>query len=292
MKRPLQSLLIHGHWATKHAPDDAAIPSLSRKGPMRTQFNKGIVPLVCGLIYLCSIAGLSSVGSPRKAIANEATLLQQLDTARSARQRIEILDKLSHQRDNRTRKRLEKIALDDGQPANIRMQAVCSLSGSATRASVPALIRIIEKDLIERNGFWACAIPILGRLKDRRALPLLKNIANLSQPHLAGMDHMAIVAIANLASKQEVGFLERRAFVVPVRVPVMRALARLAQPSSAETLIGGLSEGENPEVIQQAEVGLLKIGKAALPALRQTLRAPGDKLQKARIRRILERIAQ
>lgn len=183
---------------------------------------------------------------------------------------------------------LEGILANDAEPGMIRMQAVCALAGSASSKSVPVLLAMIERDLIARRGFWACAIPLLGDLKDRRAVPLLLQVANLNQEHLAGMDHMAIAALAQMADENEVTFLEGKAHILPVRLDVMQALSRIAAPASAEVLVFGLQDGEEPEIVAAATAGLERIGALALPALKAALENQPDTVQKSRISALIQ----
>ena len=188
------------------------------------------------------------------------------------------------------RRALEAIAGDGKEPGSVRMQAVCSLSGSATADSVPLLMRIAETDVRERHGYWACAIPLLGQLKDRRAMPLLLRIARLKGDDLIGMDHMAVAAIANMADERDVPFLVSMAYTVAVRPVVFDALARIASPAACETLIGGLQDGEEPEVVAAAERGLKAIGRPAIPFLKAARDRPMDRVFKQRVEALLAEI--
>lgn len=185
---------------------------------------------------------------------------------------------------------LEEILGNDTEASMIRMQAVCALAGSATAESVPVLLAIVEQDLIDRHGFWACAIPLLGNMKDRRAVPLLLRVGDLKEDHLAGMDHMAIVALSMMANKNEVAFLEEKSHISPVRTEVMQALSRIAASSSAAILVSGLQDGEKPEVTEAATSGLTKIGVLALPALEVGLENQPDEVMKSRIAAIIHAI--
>ena len=175
-----------------------------------------------------------------------------------------------------TRLELENIALNTKASSEDRMQAICSLGDTATKESVPVLLDILETDLFQRRGFWACVIPLLSSLNDRRAIPLLTRIANLREDHLAGMDHMAIEALAEIGDEREVSLLNSKAYIVPVRLSVIEGLARIASIQSVDILIGSLQEEDEPEIIKTAEAGLLKINKAAIPALEKTLQETGE----------------
>lgn len=210
-------------------------------------------------------------------------LLSRLSATKDEDQRADLITRLETRTSDPVRIALEQIASDEAEPASVRMSAICALGGSATSQTVPLLIDITTRDIEDRHGFWACAIPHLGNLSDRRAVPLLHQIANLNEDHLAGMDHMAISALANMAGPKDVDFLQAKAFIFPVRTDVMVALARVGAISSAPTLIFGLQDGEEPEVIEAATAGLAKIGAPALPFLRVALENNPDTVMTDRL---------
>lgn len=219
---------------------------------------------------------------------DDATLLAWLGAATDNDQRADILAQLADMRSDRVRVALEGIAGDEAQPDAMRMQAICALQGSASRDSVPLLLSITEEDRTKRRGFWACAIPVLGNIGDRRAVPLLMRIADLNQDDLAGMDHMAIEALAAFADTRDVRFLESKVHIWPVRLAIFDALARIADPASAEVLVTGLYAGEDLEVVMAAQLGLRRIGPAARPALEVALHIPADDQFKQRVEALLQ----
>ena len=208
---------------------------------------------------------------------------------------IDLVISLERKPSEETRKTLEAIVLDTRQADRVRMQAICSLGSSATQESVPLLIGILEDDLQQRRGFWACAIPLLGHLKDRRAIPLLTRIANLNEDQLAGMNHMAIEAIAEMGDEREVLLLSSKAYIVPVRFAVINGLARIASVESTVILIEALQGTEEPETVKAAEHGLLRIGNAAIPALKATLsEVPEgwDEIYRSRMQQLIRQFKQ
>ncbi|MYM54490.1 HEAT repeat domain-containing protein [Thalassovita mangrovi] len=219
---------------------------------------------------------------------DDATLLAWLGTAPDEDRRADILAQLADRRSDTVRVALEGIAGNDAQPDATRMQAICALSGSVNRDSVPLLLSILEEDLTKRRGFWACAIPVLGNIGDRRAVPLLMRIADLNQDDLAGMDHMAIEALAVFADARDVRYLESKVHIWPVRPAIFAALARVADPASAEVLVTGLYTGEDPEVVAAAQDGLRRIGAAARPALEEALHMPADDQFRQRVEMLLK----
>jgi len=201
--------------------------------------------------------------------------------------RLDIISELAAYNDDEVRLALETLAGDRANQPAIRMEATCALAGSANAETVPLLMAITEKDIGERHGYWACAIPLLGHLQDRRALPLLARIGNLDGDDLIGMDHMAISAIAQMAGPDEVDYLISKAGIWPVRGDVIAALARIATPETAQTLVLALQDGEEAETIAAAEAGLRAIGKPALPALEAGLHGTDGTVFHSRVRNLI-----
>jgi len=242
--------------------------------------------LVFATILVCAISPVALRGGD----AGGDRLLRDLQTAADDERRIEIVAALGAVGSDPVRLALEAIALNGGEPSMLRMQAICALAGSATRDTVPVLMTILERDLQERQGYWACAIPLLGALADRRAVDLLKQISELQEAHLAGMDHMAIEAVAAMADIDDAGFLERKAHIGAVRPAVFEALARIAEPSTAATLATGLLSGEDERTVAAAETGLLAIGSPARDVLTDMLETLEDDVMQRRAKALLEQM--
>lgn len=251
-------------------------------------FKRMLLALLTMTLLVATVAAPSADSGRAVSELDDSALLAELEGAADDDSRAEILAVLAERRSETVRNTLEVLAEDAMRSDMLRMQAICALAGSANHKSVPLLLKILENDLSERRGFWACAIPILGGLGDRSALPLLKRIANHGAEHLAGMDHMAIEAIAALADERDVRFLESKANIWAVRPALFVALARIADPSSAETLVSGLGKGEDPEVVRAAQIGLRAIGARARPALEDALRFPVDDQFEHRARVLLQ----
>lgn len=237
-------------------------------------------------VLVAIVFGLANSAAPVS--AGDEALLRALDRARGEAARAEAVAALAERRSEPVRKALEAIAADTGEPAGVRMQAICALAGSATRESVPVLLGVLEKDLEQRRGFWACAIPLLGDLKDRRAVALLTKIANLDREHLAGMDHMAIEALTRVGDSRELPLFMAKAHIAAVRSAVIRKLAEIASPDTVDILIEALAPPEEAEVVEAAERGLRKIGKPARAGLRRALSfREADPAFLARVRALL-----
>ncbi|PLX38282.1 MAG: hypothetical protein C0606_08700 [Hyphomicrobiales bacterium] len=243
-----------------------------------------LFPIVLAVVF--------GFAAPAAAVAkSDGALLAELRAATSDEVAADILEALAERHSEPVRVALEALITDEMRTDTVRMQAICALGGSATSESVPLLLAVLEEDLEKRRGFWACAIPVLGQIGDRRAVPLLKTIGDLNEEHLAGMDHMAIAALASFAGAEDVDYLERKAQVWGVRRAVFSALARIASPSSADILVAGLSSQEEAEIIDAAMAGLLAIGPAARPALKAALNSEGgDDAFRARVEELLKLI--
>jgi len=242
------------------------------------------------IIAIFALSPMLILGAANAAELSNKELLNRLAIATEDERRADIIGELQDRDGDDVRIALEKVSADDTQASMIRMQAVCALAQSATSESVPVLLEIVEQDLIDRHGFWACAIPLLGELKDRRAVPLLLRVGDLKEDHLAGMDHMAIIALSMMANQNEVAFLEGKSHIFPVRTEVMQALSRIAAPSSAAILVSGLQDGEDSEITKAATSGLTEIGVLALPALEAGLENQPDEVLKSRITAIISAI--
>lgn len=227
-------------------------------------------------------------------VGHDMVFLHKLDALSDDFKRQNLIEAFAKKRSEKVRLTLEAISLDTKRKGSIRMRAICALGPSATRQSVPVLMDILETDLKQRRGFWGCVLPLLGSLKDRRPIPLLIRVANQNRDHIAGMDHMAIKAIANLGDKREAEFLESKTSIFPVRLAAMRGLARIAAVRSIGTLIEGLQEEGEPEIILAAQRGLLKIGSPALPTLKKILSGNMEgylsKKTKSRFAKIIRKI--
>jgi len=227
--------------------------------------------------------------SEDNAIEN-SSFLQKLRATNEVSKRVDLVINLEKKPSEKTRKTLEVIALDTKEAGEVRMQAVCTLGGMANSRNMPVLLDILETDMKQRRGFWACAIPALGALKDRKAIPLLIRVANQREEHLAGMDHMAIEALAQIGDEREVTLLASKMSIAPVRLAIVKGLARIASVKSTEFLVEALQGAEEPEVVIAAQEGLLKIGKTALPILKKTLEVVPESWDKIYVTRLEELI--
>ena len=245
------------------------------------------------ILSLIFIAWMTSAESGDITPKPDSAFLQILNATTEIDKRTELVRTLENQPTESTRLTLETIALDTKQAGEVRMQATCSLGTMVNQQSLLVLLDILETDMKQHRGFWACAIPALAELKDRNAIPLLKRTANQREEHLAGMDHMAIEAIAEIGDKREVAFLTSKAYITPVRLTVIKGLARIASVKSIDTLIEALQGAEDPEIVQAAQRGIVKIGKAAIPALNKTLEEfpkDWDKTYTTRIHALIKKI--
>jgi len=256
-------------------------------------YSKQLV-LIFTLTMFSAVITYADSGSSNAPMA-DVNFLQKLHTTADVEARSDLVRTLEQKPSESTRLTLETIALDTKEAGGVRMQAICSLGNVATHQSVQVLLDLLESDIQQRRGFWACAIPVLAGLKDRRAIPLLTRIANLREDHLAGMDHMAIEALAEIGDEREASLLASKAYIVAVRLAVIKGLARIASVKSTDILIEGLQGAEEPEIVKAAQSGILKIGKAAIPILENTLtESPEgwDEKYRTRIQELILKIQQ
>jgi HEAT repeat protein len=222
--------------------------------------------------------------------ATDDTFMQKFQALSAINARSELVATLENQTSDKVRVILERIAADTKEDNGIRMQALCALSSSANAKSVPLLMDILETDMTQRHGYWGCAIPLLGGLKDRSAIPLLIRVAQKNEDHMAGMDHMAIKAVARLGDEREIEFLAGKAYVYPVRLAILEGLGRIASEKGAAVLIDALQGAEEPEMVKAAQRGLLKTGKPALAVLKKALKDNRDKKSRSRIKKLISKI--
>ncbi|WP_299875531.1 HEAT repeat domain-containing protein [uncultured Cocleimonas sp.] len=246
--------------------------------------------LVAFFIVLAMPTVSASYDPPENNTVADSDFLQKLRRTKDPESRVDLILSIEKKVSESTRKSLEIIALDSKEAGEVRMQAICSLGSMANQKSLPILLDILESELHQHRGLWACVIPALAELKDRKAVPLLIRTANQREEHLAGMDHMAIEALAEIGDEKEIAFLTSKAYITPVRLAVIEGLARIASVKSIDTLIEALQGAEDPEIVQAAQRGIVKIGKAAIPALNKTLEEFPKDWDKAYTARILELI--
>ena len=106
---------------------------------------------------------------------------------------------------------------------------------------------------------------------------------------------MAIEALAEIGDEREVSLLNSKAYIVPVRLSVIKGLARIASIQSVDILIGALQEEDEPEIIKTAEAGLLKLNKVAIPALNKALQETAEgwnESYRSQIKKIIKQIQQ
>ena len=234
-------------------------------------------------------------GGMQETAVIDGVFLQQLQKSADTEVRIELVRTLQQTAPANLRVTLEAIALNSKEESRVRMEAMCALSGVATKDSIPLLLDLLEDDLKLRRGYWACLIPVLGGVNDRRSIPLLTRIINLDQAGLIGMDHMAIEALASIGDEREALILAGKGHIEPVRLAVIKGVARIASIKSVNVFINALQGAEDAEIASAAMVGLHRLGQGALPELEKALQgvAEGwDKLQRERIRQVILKIGK
>ncbi len=152
---------------------------------------------------------------------------------------------------------------EDGQ---VRMSAAMALGSLGDRAAAEPLIEFVKVDMEKRTGIIASGIGALGELKDPRAVPiLLEALNNRAEDWL--YREMAARALGNIGDRRAVDDLIAAAYMWDTRHDAIAALAQIGDAKAVETLIWALDEGEEPDTVQAARTGLLRIGSPAVPAL-------------------------
>jgi HEAT repeat protein len=165
---------------------------------------------------------------------------------------------------------LLKVVRDKSAGGQAKMDAVIQLGALNDPKTVKPLIDILKQDMRERSGIWAAAIPALGGLGKSEAVPVLLEALNNRDDDWLGRE-MAADALGDIADPVSVDALIKSSYFADTRESCIQALAGMGDVRAVEVLIGALDEAENPETIEAAGKGLLKMGDAALPALQKEL---------------------
>lgn len=161
---------------------------------------------------------------------------------------------------------LVQVLRDQDEDGQVRMGAAMALGSLGDRAAVAPLIEFVRVDMQKRTGIIAAGIGALGELRDPRAVPiLLEALNNRAEDWL--YREMAARALGSIGDRRAVSSLIAAAYMGDTRHDAIGALAEIGDAKAVETLIGALDEGEDPETVQAARTGLLKIGSPAVPAL-------------------------
>ena len=114
------------------------------------------------IVLILSIGLIANADSRSSDVAMpDISFLQKLHMTTEVEARIDLVRTLEKQLTEASRITLETVALDTKEGGSVRMQAICSMGSVATHESVSVLLNILEDDVEQRRGFWACAIPVL-----------------------------------------------------------------------------------------------------------------------------------
>ena len=105
----------------------------------------------------------------------------------------------------------------------------------AEQRDVPELLALLEQDLTKRTGIWAKIIPTLGRLKDTRAVPLLRDLVQLADEDWLGRV-MAVRALGEIGDSRAVPVLIQAAWRAETRAAAIAALAQIDDPRAGQCL--------------------------------------------------------
>jgi len=167
----------------------------------------------------------------------------------------------------------EQLVSDLDHPDSERCwNAIDTLGAHGDRRAVQPLMAALRKDMKQRRGFAMAIIPALGRLGDARAVPLLIKALNKRDDGWLGRT-AAAQALGDIGSSKAVPTLIRAAWLADTRDAAIVALAAIGDSRAIDVLLSTFDESEDQEVLEAALVGLVRIGRAAIPALTDKLGA-------------------
>ncbi|MBN2242980.1 MAG: HEAT repeat domain-containing protein [Acidobacteria bacterium] len=184
---------------------------------------------------------------------------------------------------------LLEIIRDETADGQARMDALVQLGELGDRRLAKPLIDILERDILERTGIWAAAIPSLGLLGDPEAVPILVETLNKRDEDWLGRE-MAADALGQIGDPAAVEALMAAAHMADTRHSAIRALARIGDERAIGILIDAIDPAEDPETVESAKTGLIKIGSAALPALKTAFHENSPESSGVDRRRIIRQV--
>ena len=240
---------------------------------MITSNNKGITTAVRSLIFIFAFAALTISCNPDTSTPASSPGTTGMDNL--SPQAVALMEVI-------------RSPSSDGQS---RMEAVYELGELKDPAACRLLIDILRKDMKDRTGIWSAAIPALGNLGDSEGVPVLLDALNDRNDDWLGRE-MAAHALGQIGNTEAVEALIHSVYFVDTRDVSIRALAKIGNIRATGVLIEALDETENPETVESAEKGLIKIGKAALPELRRELQNHSKEFPNKFRRRAIEKIIE
>ncbi len=160
----------------------------------------------------------------------------------------------------------EAIRLSRSRLPEERRRGVQRLCRSKSEKAVPVLVDLLTKDLEERSGLWAWIIPALGRMGDRRAVPVLIKALQTRDDSWLGRE-MSARALGDLGDPSAVPALMDAAGKADTRAAAVEALARLKDERAIPVLLSALDPAEEPITRRAAVEGLKDLGDRAVPVL-------------------------
>jgi len=147
-----------------------------------------------------------------------------------------------------------------------RFPIVDFLATSEDPRLVMPLVRELKRDMVERTGSWSVVIPALGRLGDRRAVPVLVQALEEDDFDWLGRE-MAVQALGDIGDPRTLPVLLQAVDRADTREAALQALAKFDDPRVIEVFIAALAEEEEPELRNMAAQRLASMGREAIPAL-------------------------
>lgn len=179
----------------------------------------------------------------------------------------------------------EFVAALQDQDRTVRELAMWSLGRLGDRRAVPLLCQAVEEALPgDANAFPLFAVRSLRRLQDPRAMPTLRRIVR--RTHDVGLREDAIHAMSAISLEEARPFLLRLVRLDPdenVRTAAAVCLARLADPQTLPAFVDA-ARADHPELRLAVARSLVAFGEAARPTLQALERDEDEEVREAATR--------
>lgn len=162
---------------------------------------------------------------------------------------------------------LLELIQDDSSDPQARMEAIYALARIGDKRAVAPLMAVLERDMKDRKGYAMAAIPALGMLGDRLAVPLLRRALNNRDEFWLGRE-MAARALGEIGASDAVPDLVQAAWQADTRDAAIVALARIADPRGVDVLFSALVEEQEDDTSDHALRGLAAIGPPTVAFIR------------------------
>jgi len=225
------------------------------------------------------------------------SLLGKLKHNKSASsfKRVQWIDQIADLRTSFAVPTLIEIILNLKENGEVRMSAIRALGSIGSPKAVPALLKTLKTDLVERKGYWAPTIKALGVIGDSRAVPQLISVLRVRENDDMGKRSMAARALGRIGDSRAVLPLISAAKNPHIRKEAIWALAKIKDERATGVLVNALQQGEDDETVIYATEGLKKLGSKAREVLEKAASKPVEKestdiVQVQRARKLLKEL--